>query len=114
MLKSYEEMKQVYKIDDNGFYVEPVLISVDEELTEDLVEIPFPNSLYRPKWTGTEWIEGATQEEIDHIKNQQPEPNEVEKIKQENEKLKYQLMNVESALLSIMDIIIEIDKGGIS
>lgn len=105
MLKLYKETKQVYKIDDNGFYVEPVLVSVDEELTEDLVEIPFPNGLYRPKWTGTEWIEGATQEEIDNIKNQQPEPNEVEKIKQH-------LINTENALLSIMDTMI--GKGGIS
>lgn len=112
MLKLYKETKQVYKIDDNGFYVEPVLVSVDEELTEDLVEIPFPNGLYRPQWTGSEWIEGATQEEIDNIKNQQPEPNEVEKIKQENENLKQHLTNTENALLSIMDTMIE--KGGIS
>lgn len=31
-----------------------------------------PHGLYRLRWTGTEWVEGATQEEIDEIINSQP------------------------------------------
>nr|WP_259549270.1 hypothetical protein [Heyndrickxia oleronia] len=73
-------LKQIYEIDDDGFIVEIFVGEFDDEgnlisplgefITTDL---PQPLLFYKPKWTGTEWIEGATQEEIDEITK--PKPN---------------------------------------
>lgn len=95
-------------VDENGFIVDSVTFEEGEEfeIQPNWISELVPN-FYKPKWDFEQekWIEGATQEEIDKIKNQQPEPNEVEKIKQH-------LINTENALLSIMDTMI--GKGGIS
>ena len=45
----------------------------DEE-TEIGLEVEPSQGLYQPKWNGQEWIEGATQEYIDSLK--QPISNE--------------------------------------
>jgi len=60
-------MKQVYRIDADGYYVEPVIA---DEIPSDCIEIQPPQGLYRGKWTGIEWIEDMSQEEIDRFKNQ--------------------------------------------
>lgn len=61
----------VRKIDENGFYIEDVEVFPDESgnynLTDGLIEFSWNEPLYKPKWNGTEWVEGATQEEIDNI-----------------------------------------------
>ena len=44
----------------------------DEE-TEIALDVPPSQGLYLPKWNGTKWIEGATQEYIDSL---QPSPQE--------------------------------------
>lgn len=51
----------VYRIDENGYYVEPMEATDETTLTDDLVTIAPPNGLYRAKWTGTEWVEDMTQ-----------------------------------------------------
>ena len=39
--------------------------------------------LYKPKWDGDKWVEGATQEEIDELTKPQPhEPTELEVLQQ--------------------------------
>ncbi|MED4401352.1 hypothetical protein [Metabacillus fastidiosus] len=61
-----------YDVDESGLIVEYYLIEVDDEGTpieeelEHLItaQLPQPN-FYRPKWTGTEWIEDKTQAEFD-------------------------------------------------
>lgn len=65
--------KHVYEVDENGFFVEMYLANVDEEgniLDEDkqgFVTVDYPSGLVKRKWNGIEWIEGATQEEIDEM-----------------------------------------------
>ena len=59
----------------------------------DIIETPLTEPLYKPKWTGKvtedeegnqimgegEWVEGATQEEIDELTKPQPqEPTELD------------------------------------
>ena len=53
--------------DENGFYVEPVIIEGDEQ--EGLIAKPIPEGLYKPRWNGEAWGEGLTQAEIDELKN---------------------------------------------
>lgn len=71
------------RIDEDGFYVEDVLfdagiIPVDEDIVLEVV----PEGLYRPRWDGTAWVEGLTQQEIDELQNQPQEPTDAEKIAQ--------------------------------
>lgn len=81
--------KQVYEIDGNGLLKEIYVAEVDENgkiLDEDKVDfisIDPPHGLFKPKWNGTEWIEGATQEEIDELTKPQPSlPTVDERIEQ--------------------------------
>ena len=68
----------------------------------DIIETPLTEPLYKPKWTGKviedeegnqimgegEWVEGATQEEIDELTKPQPqEPTIEERLAQTEELL---------------------------
>lgn len=44
------------------------------------VDVPCSNGLYKPRWNGTQWVEGLTQIEIDAIKNIPHEPTEIDRI----------------------------------
>ena len=69
----------------------------------DIIEIPMDEPLFKPKWTGKviedengnqimgegEWVEGATQEEIDELTKPQPqEPTIEERLEQTEELLR--------------------------
>lgn len=51
-------MKQVYRMDEDGHYIEPVILSDAEPVPADCVEI-MPPSFYKAKWIGEEWIEAG-------------------------------------------------------
>ncbi|AMA74010.1 hypothetical protein ACH33_14965 [Aneurinibacillus sp. XH2] len=102
---------QVHRIDENGFYVEPVLIESEEELYEtvtmfeetpegervqyttqqkraDIMEIAPPEGLFRPRWVEGEWTEGLSQQEIDELTKPKPlTPSDMELLQQENASL---------------------------
>ena len=95
--------KQIYEIDSNGFITENYVGEFDEVgnlinpignfITTDL---PQPLLFYKPKWNGTQWVEGATQEEIDELTKIEPSPPT------ETEMLKRRLEGVESALVDLI------------
>ena len=66
-------MKQFLRVDEQGYYIEPVILELvkDDEgnevypVDDYMVGIPFENGMYKPRWTGTEWIDEITQEELD-------------------------------------------------
>ncbi|POZ56258.1 hypothetical protein LYSIN_01041 [Lysinibacillus sphaericus] len=70
--------KQVYQVDSDGFIVEVFLGEFDDQgqlidpigeyITTDL---PQPLLFYRPKWDGTQWLEGATEDVLAKHKEQQ-------------------------------------------
>jgi len=68
------------KIDSNGLFIEDVILQNGEEVTSDLITIPCPDGFYRPKWNGTQWIEGLAQIEIDALKNVVTEPTLEERV----------------------------------
>lgn len=74
-------MQQVYKFDQNGYYIKPVILNKDEQIYDDCTKVQPPDGLYRAKWNGIEWIEDMTQEEIDELNNQPSELTEIEKLK---------------------------------
>lgn len=88
-------MRKVLRIDSNGFFLEDVLLDDEEIIPSNCVEIQCPDGFYKPKWTGSEWIEGLTKEEIDTIKNQ-PQP------KTEEEKLRIRISALEDALMQLI------------
>ena len=79
--------KQVYEIDEKGYISERYAVEFDEEgnpfenLAENIITVIPPEGLHRPKWTGTEWIEDMTQEEIEALNNQPRELTEIEQLK---------------------------------
>lgn len=74
-------MRKVLKIDAKGFYIEDVILK-DEITPNDCIEIECLGSFYKPRWNGIEWFEGATEEEINSIKNQ-PTPKTREQLLEE-------------------------------
>jgi len=52
-------IKKVIRIDTDGLYVEDVLLNDGQETPSDCIEIFCPDGFYKPKWDGTEWIEGG-------------------------------------------------------
>ena len=73
-------LKQAYEINNNGFIKEIYVVNVDENgriINDDkmhLIAIDPPHGLFKPKWAGAEWIEGATQEEIEELTRVEPSP----------------------------------------
>lgn len=71
--------KEVFMIDDCGYIVDKYIADFDnlgnpiKILPENVVTVSLFNGLYRPRWTGTEWVEDMSQEEIDALNNQ-PQP----------------------------------------
>lgn len=69
-------LKEVYEIDNNGHIKKIYLKEFDnngnciEDLKENIVTVQPPSGLYRAKWTGAEWIEDMSQEDIDELNNQ--------------------------------------------
>ena len=48
------------------------------QVGDDIIEVPCLIPYCLPRWTGTEWIEGATQEYIDSFKNETVEKKPIE------------------------------------
>lgn len=63
-------MRQVYKIDSNGFYVEPVILQDDESTPGDCLEVIPPEGFVKLQWNGTQWVEGMDQAELLPIKKE--------------------------------------------
>lgn len=76
------------KIDENGLFIEDVILSEPPILTDDngntisdphYINETVPQGFYHPRWNGSEWIEGLTDEEIAEItKPSVQEPTETD------------------------------------
>jgi hypothetical protein len=78
-------VRQVYRIDKEGFFIEPVVLGTDDVFPDDCVET-FPTSgMYKQKWDGTTWVEGLSQTEIDAIKSIPQPVSELDQLKKNQE-----------------------------
>ena len=68
-------------VEDVLFEVHPVLVDSkgNQQLDPQYVGVEPSQGLYIPKWNGTSWEEGATQEYIDSLKPEPQEPSIEEK-----------------------------------
>jgi hypothetical protein len=53
-------MIQVYKIDSDGYFIEPVLVDKLSNMDSDCVSTPPPQGLVKLRYTNGKWIEGET------------------------------------------------------
>jgi hypothetical protein len=62
--------RKVNRIDEQGLYIEDVILNDNEETPADCIETPCPGGFYYPKFNkdSDEWEEGKTAEEIEVIK----------------------------------------------
>lgn len=67
-------------VDKNGYFIKNAVYQTEEDISDNFIRSSPPNGLYRAKWTGTEWIEDMTQEEIDALNNQPSLPTQEERI----------------------------------
>ncbi|WJQ80867.1 hypothetical protein [Brevibacillus brevis] len=111
---------QAYRIDVNGFFVEPVLISADlppEQIPEDIVKERPTDGLFKAKWTGDQWEEGLTSQEIGKIKNWQRPQSESEIIGQQLVEKELQILQLknENKVLgqSIVSLELRLSQGGL-
>ena len=56
-------MKQVYKYDNNGKYIEPVLLNDNDPIPKNCTEKPLPQPNWKPVFQNGDWVEIATEEE---------------------------------------------------
>jgi hypothetical protein len=77
-------MKQVVRIDDAGFYVEPVILEDNDRVPSDCVE-SVPPSLYKARYVDGAWGEGASQAEIDALTSAPQPVSELEQLKRNQE-----------------------------
>lgn len=81
-------MKYVHIVDINGSFVEDAFV---DELTEFTIETPVNDGFYKPKWDGSQWVEGLSQSEVDALK--------VVPIEQQISDLKAQLQSTDYKII---------------
>ncbi|WP_281216207.1 hypothetical protein [Lysinibacillus capsici] len=75
----------VYEIDDKGFIINNYYDNGDVEIPDGCitVQLPQPMPFHKPKWNGTEWVEGETEEEKGEreanqlLESLRPSPSEI-------------------------------------
>lgn len=85
-------MIQVYRIDSNGYFIEPVVLDGNQEVPSDCVTVIPPDGLYKAQFLNGQWGEGMSQKDIDAIKNTPQPLSELEQIKKQQADLVFQLM----------------------
>jgi hypothetical protein len=89
-------MKQVYKFDDKGQYLEPVIV-YDDKLPFDCTDKEPPQPNWKPVFKDGEWVETATYEEMNPtvvvVKS------EMDIVKEQNEDLNLQIITLWETLI---------------
>lgn len=62
--------------------------------TEVGLDVEPAQGLYKPKWDGEKWVEGATQEYIDEIQSQQPAEPTKEELQAQLQAIQEQINNL--------------------
>ena len=100
-------MKQLYRFDEHGYYIEPVIIEPDElgeyHIPEDCTDIELPQPNYKPKFNKDKlaWDETVSDEELDDILNPPVQKTEIDILKEKNEELENTLKELENAILEL-------------
>jgi len=61
---SYKQVEDYILIDVNNFFVEEVIDFYVDQTTDRYIKASLPANLIKPEWNSSQWIEGATDQEI--------------------------------------------------
>lgn len=101
-----------YEIDDEGFIINNYIVDGPVEVPEGCitVQLPEPAIYYKNRWDKDNWVEGATQDEIDEMIKPQPRPPSLEEQLVERDKqiqlLKEQQLRTDADLAGFMDFVL--------
>ena len=93
-------MKQVYKYDSAGAYLEPVLIDDSASIPKNCTDKPLPQPNYKPVFKNGAWVETGTPPAPPPAV-----PSPVEVLQAENDELKRQTAQLNSDLAAFMDYV---------
>jgi hypothetical protein len=85
-------MKEVYRYDENGIYIEPVILKDGENIPDNCTEIKPIGSFFQGKFVNGQWIESLTQDEINELINAPQPVSELETLKKQQTDLVFTLM----------------------
>lgn len=85
-------MKQVFRFDSNGFYIEPVILQGNSFTPADCTEIQPQDGLFKGQFVNGAWVEGMADSDIEAIKNAPKPLTELEQIKKQQADLTFTLM----------------------
>lgn len=115
-------MKQFLRIDEEGYYIEPVIVKPEivngesvYEVSDNLIEERYTEPLYKPRWTGTGWVEGLTQEELEErerLKREELEEHSSPTIEELSAKLEEQDAINQQLAQQLVDLEIKQMLGG--
>ena len=76
-------MKQVFRFNNEGYYIEPVVLEFPDsegnyKIPDDCTEVELPQPNWKPKWTGEVWEETITLAELDEIRIEEKEKEQEE------------------------------------
>lgn len=83
MFELSKTIRSAYEIDSNGFIVDVILVDVSEDIPKNVILNKIENYYHKPKWIGSGWIEGETQEEkeereaLERLNSLQPSPEDI-------------------------------------
>lgn len=120
-------MQKVARKDEQGFWIEDVILEDNEPIPEDCDTDCPPDGFHWPRKVNGQWVEGLTQEEID-ARQVPPEPSQTEILQQQVAALEQDKLNLQLALaeavekqeadklnnqLAIAELIEELVSGGV-
>lgn len=91
-------MIQVYKVDSEGFYLEPVIIKEGDTIPNDCVEEKLPNGLYKARFVDGQWIEGLSPEEIEALNPSTKEKTQIDKLQEKVDKLEQEIKEMKESM----------------
>ncbi|MCG7410136.1 hypothetical protein MH117_22230 [Paenibacillus sp. ACRRX] len=123
-------MKEAIKVNIDGFYVEPTLVtdsvtgvfpvmgseaasSEQQMLTGHIVAVEVPAGLYKPRWDFklAVWMEGMQQEEINAIQNNAATITDTEVIGRELVQLKLKAIQQQNEIQALKQELIQVKHG---
>lgn len=113
LTKETEKYRAIFKpLEPYGYDIDILLI--EDDLPYGWINIPPMMPNWKPKWDGSNWVETATEEEMNPVIKE--EPTELDLLKQENDELKNRMDLSESTQLETLDMLFELNEklgGGI-
>lgn len=98
-------MKQVYKYDENGLFLEPIVIYPNESglyvIPNDCTDKELPQPNWKPVFDKIKkvWVDKITEKEKEALANFIPEKSEVELLREENAQLNLAIIDLYEILM---------------